>query len=108
VRFTVTSPVAPLVPVAPRPASPLASLGRFWRGETSPGVYEVTKAVTADGEWIFERQPDGTWSTGHLPTKTVVKPGLRSLPACRRYAGTGKAQADLEQMKQGVTKGLTN
>lgn len=52
--------------------------------------------MTADGEWIFELAGDGTWSAGHLPTRTEVKNGLRSLPACRRYAGSGRAATDLE------------
>ena len=96
--FALAAPSAPR-PLPARPKSPLAVLGKFWKGCTSPGVYEVVKAVTADGEWLFVRAADGTWSTGHLPTETVVKTGLRTLRACRLYAGSGKAGADLERIQ---------
>ncbi len=94
--FTVAPPGAVLPPPPARPASRLAPLGRTWKSWTSPGVREVVKAVTADGEWLFERAADGTWSAGHLPTRTEVKKGIRSLRACRAYAGSGRAAADLE------------
>lgn len=95
-RFTVAPRGMVLPPPLPKPKARLAPLGRFGKGWTSPGVREVTWAETADREWLFERQADGTWSAGHLPTRTEVKNGLRSLPACRRYAGSGRAAADLE------------
>jgi hypothetical protein len=99
--FMLAVPGAVLPPAAakPKPKRPVAALGMLWKDYTSPGVYEVVKAVTADSEWLFERAEDGTWETGHLPTETVVKTGLRSLPACRAYAGSGRARADLKQIQ---------
>lgn len=94
--FTVAPCRAPR-PVAQKPS--LAAIGKRWKGYASPGVYEVIKAVTADGQWLFERAQDGTWNAGHLPSETVVKAGLRSLRACRVYAGSGKATADLERIQ---------
>ncbi len=96
--FIMAAPSAPRPP-ARKPKAPLARLGMFWKDCTSPGVYEVIKAVTADGEWLFERAADGTWNAGHLPTETVVKTGLRTLRTCRAYAGSGKARADLERLQ---------
>jgi hypothetical protein len=96
--FTIAAPSAPR-PAPRKPKAPAARLGKFWRGWTSPDVYEVIKAVTADGEWLFARTGGGTWSTGHLPTETEVKAGLRDLPACRAYAGSGRAREDLERMQ---------
>lgn len=101
-RFAVAAPGTPLTPAAPKPkptGRSVAALGKFWRGWTSPGVYEVIKAVTADGAWLFERAADGTWAAGHLPTEIVVKTGLGTLPACRAYAGSGKAQKDLVRLQ---------
>lgn len=96
--FTVAPRRTPS-PVAPKPKPSLAPLGHVWKDYTSPGVYEVVKAVTADSEWLFERAEDGTWNAGHLPTETVVKAGLRTLRACRVYAGSGKAATDLERIQ---------
>jgi hypothetical protein len=96
--FTIAEPAAPR-PAASKPAPSLAPLGKLWKDYTSPSVYEVVKAVTEDGQWLFERAQDGTWDTGHLPTETVVKCRLRSLRACRVYAGSGKAQEDLERIQ---------
>jgi hypothetical protein len=96
--FTLAAPSAPR-PLPARPKSPLAVLGKRWKDYSSPGVYEVVKAVTDDGEWLFVRAADGTWSTGHLPTETVVRTGLRTLRACRLYAGSGKAVADLKDIQ---------
>ena len=101
--FTLAAPSAPR-PLPARPKSPLAALGKFWKDCTSPGVYEVVKAVTDDGEWLFVRAADGTWSAGHLPTETEVKAGLRTLRACRLYAGSGKAAADLRQLQPEKTE----
>jgi hypothetical protein len=78
------------------PGSQLPPLGKTWREETSHGTWEAVQAVTADGEWLFERE-GRTWSVGHLPTRTVVKTGLRSVRACRVYVGSGQARADLEK-----------
>lgn len=100
--FTMAPP-APR-PLPPKPKTRLTPLGKFWKGYTSPGVYEVVKAVTANSQWLFEREPGGTWSAGHLPTETVVKTGLRSMPACRAYAASGKAQADLEHLQAEKTE----
>lgn len=100
--FTMASPAEFTALTAPGPARSrnlLPPLGKTWKGYTSPGVYERVKAVTADGEWLFARAADGTWSAGHLPTKTELKAGLRDLAAARRYAGTGKARADLERVQ---------
>jgi hypothetical protein len=94
--FTIAG-AAPRVAVS-KPAPSLAPLGHVWKDYTSPGAYEVVKAVTDDGEWLFERAQDGTWAAGHLPTETVVKCRLRSLRACRAYAGSGEAQEDLERI----------
>lgn len=101
--FTVAPPGAVLSPPPPASARPgLAPLGKFWRTQTRPGRWEVSKAVTADGEWLFELADGGTWSAGHLPTETVVKTGLRTLRACRRYAGDGRAAAELERIRSGT------
>ena len=103
-RFSVAGPGTPR-PAAPqpKPKPSLAPLARFKKDWTSPGVYEITRAVTAgpDGEpeWLFERSKDGTWATGHFPTETVVKAGLRDLRACRAYAGSGKAAEDLGRIQ---------
>jgi hypothetical protein len=64
-------------------------------------VYEVVEAWTTDGLWLFERAGDGTWNVRRLPGKTVVKGGLTSRTACRRYVGTGKAREDLERIQAG-------
>ena len=96
--FTLAAPSAP-GPLPLKPKARLAPLGKFWREYTSSSVYEVVKAVTADGEWMFEREPNGTWSTGHLPTETVVKVRLRSLGACQAYVASGKAAADLKRIQ---------
>ncbi len=106
--FTVATPGA-VLPPARKPKARLAPLGKFRKDWTSPGVSEVVEAVTADGEWMFERSDDGTWEAGHLPTKTVVKSRLGSLSACRTYAGSGKAAADLKRIKaEAATKGEGN
>ncbi len=97
--FTVAAPGAALPP-ARKPKAPAVPLGEFWKGYTSPGVYEVVKAATADGQWLFRRADDGTWEVVKAaPTETVVKPRLRSLPACRSYVAAGKAEADLERIQ---------
>ncbi len=114
--MTTNTPEAPAREAQPRPAgfsvvprghgaplkspkSHLSPLGKIWKDWTSPGVREAVKAVTLDGEWLFER--DGrTWSAGHFPTRTVVKTGLRSLRACRAYTGSGEARADLERASE--------
>lgn len=98
-RFTVAPPGAVLSPPAPVPQPRLAPLGKRWKAYTGPGVYEVVRAVTADGEWLFQRFADGTWAAGHLPTETQVKDRLRSLEACRAYAGSGEAKQDLERLQ---------
>jgi hypothetical protein len=103
--FTAAAPGSALPPPARKPKSPLAPLGKFRRGCTGPGAYEVVEAVTADSEWMFERAGDGTWMTGHLPTETVVKTGLRDLRACRAYAGSGRAARDLERIQAESTEG---
>jgi hypothetical protein len=97
-QFTVMPRGTSFPPPPPQPKAPLARLGKRWRGQTRPGTWEVTRAVTADGEWLFELHEDG-WRTGHLPTRTEVKDGLRSLQACRRYAGSGKALEDLKKIQ---------
>lgn len=102
--FTVASRGTALQPTPARPKAALAPLGKSWKGWTAPGVREVVKAVTADGKWLFERAQDGTWATGYLPTKTVVKERLRSLPACRRYAGSGKAREDLKRIQAALRR----
>jgi hypothetical protein len=96
--FTTASPGAGLPPAPPQQPS-LPRLGRAWKAYTGPGVYEVVKAVTADGQWLFVRAADGTWSTGHLPSETVVRAGRRSLGSCRAYVGSGQALEDLEQIR---------
>lgn len=98
-QFTVAPPGTPLRPPAPKPQPRLVRLGKVWRAYTRPGRYEPVKAVTADGEWLFARFDDGTWAAGHLPTTTQVKDGLRSLAACRAYAASAKAPADLERIQ---------
>lgn len=96
--FTMAAPGTALSPPrAPQPRLP--RLGKAWREYTGPGVREVVKAVTADGQWLFVRAADGTWSTGHLPTETVVRAGRRSLGSCRTYVGSGKALEDLERIQ---------
>lgn len=94
-RFTVAEPGTVLAPPSPRQPK-LPRLGKVWRGWTSPGVYEPVKAVTADGEWLFERSEDGTWAAGHLPTKTVTDSRVGTLADCRAYVASGQAEADLE------------
>lgn len=74
-----------------------APIAKFWKGYTSPGVYEVTQAVTAGGEWLCERLAEGNWGVGHLPTKTEVRTGFRTLRAARVYAA-GDARADFEKL----------
>lgn len=96
--FTIIEPGTVIDPPAP-PRTSLPRLGKVWKDYTSPGVYEVVKAVTADGEWLFEKAQDGTWDAGHLPTETVVKAGLRSLRACRSYVGSGRAREDLGRIQ---------
>jgi hypothetical protein len=96
--FTMAAPGAGLPP-ARKPKARAVPLGEFERGWTSLGVYEVIRAATADGLWLFERSADGTWETGHLPTKTVVKVALQDLPACRAHVRSGKALADLERIQ---------
>ena len=97
--FTVASPGTPVPPAPGRLGPVRAPLGKVWKTWTAPGVCEVVKAATADGEWLFERQADGTWAAGHLPTKTVVREHLGSLRACRAYAASGAAKADLERIR---------
>lgn len=99
--FTIIEPGTVIDPPAPAQTS-LPRLGKVWRAYTSPSCYEPVKAVTEDGQWLFERAQDGTWDAGHLPTETVVKAGLRTLRACRVYAGSGKAAADLGRIKAAV------
>lgn len=101
--FTVAPPRIPFP--GERTRRPvLPALGKIWRDYTAPGVYEAVQAVTADGQWLFQRQDGGTWATGHLPTKTEVKTGLRTLRACRAYAGSGKAAEDLRQAQSGEAR----
>lgn len=96
---TFTLAASGAVPCPPRkPKAFLALLGKVWKDWTSPGCYEPVKAVTADGAWLFERAQDGTWAAGHLPRRAELKAGLRSLRACRLYAGSGRAQADLDRL----------
>ena len=92
-RFTVVpaAGVGLLIGQHRDPEPPLAPLGKT---RTQDGV--ITGAVTRDGEWVFERQEDGTWAAGHLLSKTVVRAGLPSLPACQAYVASGAARADLE------------
>jgi hypothetical protein len=97
-RFTLAAPGTPPPPAATPAKSPLAPLGGFRRDWTSPAVYEVVEATTADGLWVFVRVGEETWNVLRLPEKTVVKAGLRSQTACRRYVGAGKAQADLDRL----------
>lgn len=78
------------------PASQLPALGKIWRNQIRPGTWEAVKAITSDGEWLFERN-GRTWSAGHYPTRTALKTRLRSLRACRAYVGSGEARADLER-----------
>jgi hypothetical protein len=99
VRIDIKAAPGAGIPPSRKPKTPAVSLGEFERGWTSPGVYEVVKAVTADGEWRFERSQDGTWEAGHLPTETEVKTRLRSLSACCSYARSGAARADLERLQ---------
>jgi hypothetical protein len=104
--FTLASPAqfkALTSPARSGPRNPLPPLGKTWRGWTSPRVHEVVKAVTADGQWLFERAADGTWSVGHLPSKTVVKHGRRSLGSCRSYTGSGRAVRDFKRIQAGET-----
>lgn len=96
--FTMDPPAALAAPALKPKGLVLAPLGKPWKDYTAPGVYEVVKAVTRDGEWLFERAADGTWKVGHLPTETVVRTGRRSLRACRVYVGSGKARADLDRL----------
>jgi hypothetical protein len=103
VTFTLAAPAAPPSLPPAQPKTPLAPLGKRWKGYTAPGVYEVVKAVTVDGEWLFARAADVTWSTGHLPTETEVRTGFRTLRACRLYAGSGGAAADLKRIQAGET-----
>lgn len=86
-------------PVTPAP------LAKFQKGYTSPGVYEITKAVTEDREWMIERQEDGTWYVGHLPTKTEVKGGHKTLRAARVYIARGLARADYEAITAEAEEG---
>lgn len=83
--------------MAPAPA--LAPIGRQ-RKQTIGGVEQVTGALTLDGQWIFELAEDGTWSVGHMPTRTEVKHGLQSLTAGRAYAASGTAREDLARITQ--------
>ena len=85
----------------PKPAGPLASapIGKSKRDYTASGSYEIVRAMTADGQWLFEMAEDGTWSVGHVPTETVVKTGPRTLRACRVYVGSGKAAAELKRIQ---------
>lgn len=102
-RFTVAPPGAPLPPQAPA-APKLPRLGKIWKDRAADGAYRVVKAVTADGEWLFALL-DGQWHVGHLPTKTEVRGGFKTLAACRRYAASGKARADLDRIQSGKTAG---
>ena len=97
-KFAVAPHGAPL-PKPPARQPRLAPLGKKWRGYTAPSTYELVRALTADGEWLFERFADGTWGVGHVPTQTEVKGSLRSPTACRAYVGSGKARADLERIQ---------
>ena len=98
-KFSVASPGTVLPPSPPQPPKPPRLMIR--KGWVSPGTWGPVRAATADGKWLGERFPDGTWAAGHLPTCTEVKDGLRSLAAFRAYVGSGKAQADLERMQAG-------
>jgi hypothetical protein len=96
--FTMAAPGTVLSPPRP-PQARLPRLGKVWKEYTPSGFYEPVKAVTEDGEWLFVRAADGTWSAGHLPTETVVRAGRRSLGACRTYVGSGEALEDLERIQ---------
>lgn len=96
--FTMAAPGAALPPDR-KPRARLAPLGNFLKDYTSPGVYEIVRAVTADGQWLFVRADDGSWAVGHLPSETEVKAGLGSLPACRAYVGSGQARTDFDRIQ---------
>lgn len=102
--FTMSTSGAALPP-GRKLKAPLAPLGKVWKDWTVPGCWEPVKAVTTDGEWLFERAEDGTWNTGHLPTETEVKAGRRTLRACRAYVASGAAQGDLNRIQ---TEGKEN
>jgi hypothetical protein len=108
-RFSVAAPgtLPPSSPRPPRPPAP-AALGRFRKERTEAGLYEIVRAVTADGQWLFERLGPGDWAAGCLPTETETRRGFRSLAACRAYVADGQAQADLERIQaQDGNEGVT-
>jgi hypothetical protein len=96
VRFTVVPSFSPMPPQPPQPRHPRWMVKRDW----TPDGYEPVRAVTPDGTWLAERQPDGTWAVTHQSVALTVKTGLRSLDAARRYVHEGRAQADLEKIRE--------
>ena len=107
--FTMAAPGEIFPRPSAQPDVPPAPLWKTRRDWTSLSVYEVVEAVTTDGEWMCELADDGTWTVGHLPTKTVVKPRLRSRGASRAYVASGKARADLDRIQaEAATKGEAN
>lgn len=97
--FTLAAPGANCPPPR-RPKPPLAPLGYVKKIPGRNGL-EVWAALTADEQWMCERQDDDgtTWSVGHMPSKTVVTSCLGSLTQCRAYIASGEALADLERLQ---------